>query len=218
MKLLIIILCFCLMAAPVQAQEQKAAPVAAGVVVVVVGGVVVVVLIRTCKKLFPKTTNAPPELMFSGGSQAASSLWFDGYCHENDLKSLPAPEQLVDGLIEYDGYLSQFSLRKEKDTCSLIEFRQAMAGYGLGLEYGEHYAINGKPCEPWESSIFVEHGDVPAVTVYCSGRSVTTVVEKSYDLFNWVPVITNTVPSCYKVRFTDRTESDQAFYRTTTLP
>lgn len=217
MKLLITTLCACLIAAPVKAQEQtKAGPVAAGCVVIIVGGVVVVILVKTCKKLFPttKNTNDPPGLRLGSGSMAGAELHFDGYCQENDVKSIAQYEQLVDGTLSAETV--RISLRDEKQSCNLAEFSSQMAGYGIPLDYGTHYAMNGTPVNSWEVPITVGAGEVE---VRCEGSiPLTRVIERSYDLVNWTPIVLTHVASCYELKFSDQSEGPQAFYRTRILP
>ena len=199
---------------PAKAQEKpKAAGVAVGVVVVVVGGVVCYYFYNFCKRHFPaKNTNEPPALWLSADtSAAASQQWFGGYCIEPDLKSVAADETLVRGIAGTN--IEAFSVLNGSQLCSREQFRADMLKEGLSLDFGTHYAINGQPCPPWQCPItFSDKADVPSVRI-AGPDQVTRVIERSYDLESWTPILTNTVPAQMRTVFTDHSDSAQAFYR-----
>jgi hypothetical protein len=87
---------------------------------------------------------------------------------------------------------------------------------GLPIEAGRHYARNGTPARAEDVPIrfSAERGLVPHVIMHPGQPSITTVTERSFDLVEWTPLVTNTAPPWMQVTFSDRTDSGHAAYRT----
>ncbi len=215
--LLILALWFSSVASAQESPPQPAAGVAAGVVVVVVGGVAVYYMVKFCKKAYPPKTNSAPDLTVAmsgdGDNAAASDLYFSDYCSEpvpDLLQSTSGEETLIQGLARG----GSIELSVVTQPASRAEFRADMEALGLPLQFGRGYAVNGQTCYPWDSPIQFpqERGEVPSVTILGDDMA-TRVVERSFDLVEWSPILTNTMPRAMGVRFYDNTTSAAAFYR-----
>jgi hypothetical protein len=201
----------------IEGRPQQTAPVVAGVVVLVFGTVVVISLTKFCKKAYskPKPTNSVEELSLSladNPDYGASDLWFSEYCYDlQDLSLVYAggPETVIIGTVG-----QTLSLAVDTDLCDRDEYRAVMEAQGLPLEFGRQYAAGGLKAYQWDTPILFGQpgGTVPHVTI--SGDKLrTTVVERSFDLVSWWPILTNTMPVGMQLRWIDNTTEGAAFYR-----
>jgi len=92
-----------------------------------------------------------------------------------------------------------------------------LAAWGLSMNEhgsGESFSRNGVPIAA-EASPIRFHQDPPSVEL--DGGSARIIIEKSYDLNEWAPVFTTSVPEGRELRFQDATLTSQLFYRFTVV-
>lgn len=208
------------------------ASVAVGVCIIAGGIVGTIYLIKWCKKLYSKTNSEPEELIFAlnlGEDESASSdFWFADYCIDEPVNDFTGAHGLEGGtLIDGNASISDtlfgpvvktsIAIRRPEQTCTRDEFMAYVRSKGLPIDFGRHYARNGVPALEEDAPIrfATERGLVPHVFMHPGHPdTITTVTERTFDLVEWTPLVTNTAPKHMQVTFSDRTDSGHAIYRT----
>jgi hypothetical protein len=217
-------------------QPQPILPYAIGVVVIVVGGVVTYKFVRFCQRKFPKdqppNTNAPPDQVFLPGGETAAAAWTYaslGSCYWppplDGFLSSPGPGvfQIEAQLLDPDGAHPRLQSQTSRwlgpeATEDAPEFFAEIAALGLTMSpngNGQSWSVNNLPVIQEQCPIVLLGDEAHTVEVHATNctYSRVVVIERSYDLQEWAPVVRTVIQAGMKLRFQDATESGSAFYR-----
>jgi hypothetical protein len=209
-------------------------PYAIGVVVVIVGGVVTYKFVRFCQRKFPKdqppNTNAPPDQVQLPNGDTAAAAWTyaaQGSCYwpPTGLLSSPGPGvfEITAQLVDPDGQHPQLRSQTSRwlgpeATEDAPAFFAEVAALGLTMSStgnGQSWSVNNLPVSQEQCPIVLLGDEAHTVEVQATNctYSRVVVVERSYDLQEWAPVVRTVLQAGMKLRFQDATESGSAFYR-----
>jgi hypothetical protein len=225
---------------PNKSKAQEVVPYTIGVVVIVVAGVVTYKLVRFCQRKFPKdkpeNTNAPPDQVINPNFDSAGAAWTYaamGSCYFppsilDSQKYLTSPGpgvfdiecKLVIPDINH-AYLTNIIYswsNKPEDLQDFSEFQTELASHGLVIsDIGNSFSfsLNDIPVTQTECPIKLLSDPQHSIELQITDCTYSKVVilERSYDMIEWSPMLRTVAQSGMKMRFQDAIESGSAFYR-----